>query len=252
MLRICSSLPSHRLRPGSRTGRLDLERALCHHRRTRSAASSKTAPSPSAATASSASARSAEIDARFQPKQRLDRPDAILAPGLINTHTHAAMSLFRGIADDLKLQDWLEKYIFPAEAKNVSPDFVRWGTRLALPRNAALRHHHLHRHVLLRGRGRGSRQGGRHARRARRDHHRLPGGRCENSGRRPGLHRAVPRALPQRSADRSRRRAARPLHQLRRNPQSRARPRQPVQRPADHPSLGDQEARTTTRSPRAI
>jgi 5-methylthioadenosine/S-adenosylhomocysteine deaminase len=72
----------------------------------------------------------AEIDARFQPKQRLDRPEAILAPGLINTHTHAAMSLFRGIADDLKLQDWLEKFIFPAEAKNVSPEFVRWGTRL--------------------------------------------------------------------------------------------------------------------------
>ena len=72
----------------------------------------------------------AEIDARYQPKERLDRPDAILAPGLINTHTHAAMSLFRGIADDLKLQDWLEKYIFPAEAKNVTADFVRWGTRL--------------------------------------------------------------------------------------------------------------------------
>jgi 5-methylthioadenosine/S-adenosylhomocysteine deaminase len=72
----------------------------------------------------------AEIDARFQSKQRLDRPDAILAPGLINTHTHAAMSLFRGIADDLKLQDWLNRFIFPAEAKNVSPEFVRWGTRL--------------------------------------------------------------------------------------------------------------------------
>ncbi len=72
----------------------------------------------------------AEIDAKFQAKHRLDRPDAILAPGLINTHTHAAMSLFRGIADDKKLQDWLEKYIFPAEAKNVTPDFVRWGTRL--------------------------------------------------------------------------------------------------------------------------
>ena len=72
----------------------------------------------------------AAIDARFQANERLDRPDAILAPGLINTHTHAAMSLFRGIADDLKLQDWLEKYIFPAEAKNVSPEFVRWGTRL--------------------------------------------------------------------------------------------------------------------------
>src|ERR1039457_5833162 len=72
----------------------------------------------------------AEIDAKYQAKQRVDRPDAILAPGLINTHTHAAMSLFRGIADDLRLQDWLEKYIFPAEAKNVSAEFVRWGTRL--------------------------------------------------------------------------------------------------------------------------
>ena len=72
----------------------------------------------------------AEIDARFEARQRLDRPDAILAPGLIDTHTHAAMTLFRGIADDLKLQDWLQKFIFPAEAKNVSADFVRWGTRL--------------------------------------------------------------------------------------------------------------------------
>jgi 5-methylthioadenosine/S-adenosylhomocysteine deaminase len=73
----------------------------------------------------------AEIDHQFQPRQRLDRPAALIMPGLINTHTHAAMSLFRGIADDLKLQDWLEKYIFPAEAKNVTPDFVLWGTRLA-------------------------------------------------------------------------------------------------------------------------
>src|SRR6266851_9126 len=73
----------------------------------------------------------AAIDQAYQPAQRLDRPGAIITPGLINTHTHAAMSLFRGIADDLRLQDWLEKYIFPAEAKNVSPEFVRWGTRLA-------------------------------------------------------------------------------------------------------------------------
>ncbi|MDQ6663474.1 MAG: amidohydrolase family protein [Acidobacteriota bacterium] len=72
-----------------------------------------------------------EIDARFQPKQRIDDPNALLAPGLIDTHTHAAMSLLRGIADDLNLQDWLQKFIFPAEARNVSPDFVRWGTKLA-------------------------------------------------------------------------------------------------------------------------
>ena len=71
-----------------------------------------------------------DIDRAWQPKRRIDRPNAILTPGLINTHTHAAMSLFRGIADDLKLQDWLNNYIFPAEAKNVNPDFVRWGTRL--------------------------------------------------------------------------------------------------------------------------
>jgi len=73
----------------------------------------------------------ADIEKQFQASHRLDRPEALLMPGLINTHTHATMSLLRGLADDLKLQDWLEKYIFPAEAKNVTPDFVLWGTRLA-------------------------------------------------------------------------------------------------------------------------
>jgi 5-methylthioadenosine/S-adenosylhomocysteine deaminase len=65
-------------------------------------------------------------------KPRLHRPDAILAPGLINTHTHAPMTLLRGIADDLRLQEWLERYIFPAEGRNVSPEFVRVGTDLAV------------------------------------------------------------------------------------------------------------------------
>ncbi|MFL6351325.1 MAG: amidohydrolase family protein [Bryobacteraceae bacterium] len=72
-----------------------------------------------------------EIARRYQAKQTLDKPDALLAPGLIDTHTHAPMSLFRAIADDMRLEDWLTKFIFPAESKNVSPDFVRWGTRLA-------------------------------------------------------------------------------------------------------------------------
>jgi 5-methylthioadenosine/S-adenosylhomocysteine deaminase len=72
-----------------------------------------------------------EIERRFQARNRVDAPNAVLMPGLVNTHAHAAMSLFRGLADDLKLQDWLEKHIFPAEAKYVNPDFVRWGTRLA-------------------------------------------------------------------------------------------------------------------------
>jgi 5-methylthioadenosine/S-adenosylhomocysteine deaminase len=73
-----------------------------------------------------------EIQRKYSARNLMDQPNAILSPGLINTHTHAAMSLFRGIADDLKLQDWLEKFIFPAEAKNVDRDFVRWGTRLGL------------------------------------------------------------------------------------------------------------------------
>jgi 5-methylthioadenosine/S-adenosylhomocysteine deaminase len=73
----------------------------------------------------------ADIDRAYTPKQRLDRSNSVLLPGLINTHTHAPMSLLRGIADDLRLQEWLEKYIFPAEARNVSRDFVLWGTRLA-------------------------------------------------------------------------------------------------------------------------
>ncbi|HWQ55224.1 MAG TPA: amidohydrolase family protein [Bryobacteraceae bacterium] len=73
----------------------------------------------------------AEIDRRFEAKQRLDRGEALIAPGFVNTHAHAPMSLFRGLADDLPLQEWLEKYIFPAESKNVNAEFVRWGTRLA-------------------------------------------------------------------------------------------------------------------------
>ena len=72
-----------------------------------------------------------DIARRFQAKHTLDKPDAILAPGFIDTHTHAPMSLFRAIADDMRLDDWLTNFIFPAESKNVTPDFVRWGTRLA-------------------------------------------------------------------------------------------------------------------------
>ncbi|MEN6532781.1 MAG: amidohydrolase [Bryobacteraceae bacterium] len=73
----------------------------------------------------------AELNARFRPKSRVNMPNGLIAPGLVNTHTHVPMSLFRGVADDMPLRKWLEKYIFPVEAKNLNPDFVRWGTRLA-------------------------------------------------------------------------------------------------------------------------
>ena len=71
------------------------------------------------------------IAARFRGRETVDAAGAVIMPGLINTHTHAPMVLFRGLADDLALMDWLQKYIFPAEAKTVSPEFVRAGTRLA-------------------------------------------------------------------------------------------------------------------------
>src|SRR5687768_4890471 len=73
----------------------------------------------------------ANIAARFKAADTIDATGRVVMPGLINTHTHAAMVMYRGLGNDLALMDWLQKYIFPAEAKTVSPDFVRIGTRLA-------------------------------------------------------------------------------------------------------------------------
>jgi 5-methylthioadenosine/S-adenosylhomocysteine deaminase len=72
-----------------------------------------------------------QIASRYESSETVDAHDEIVLPGLINTHTHAPMVMFRGLADDLALMEWLQKYIFPAEAKTVSPAFVRTGTRLA-------------------------------------------------------------------------------------------------------------------------
>ena len=74
----------------------------------------------------------AAIQQQFRGRETIDASGQVVLPGLINTHTHAPMVLFRGLADDLALMEWLTKYIFPAEAKTVSPEFVRAGTRLAL------------------------------------------------------------------------------------------------------------------------
>jgi len=72
-----------------------------------------------------------EIGRQFRGAETIDAAGQVIAPGLVNTHTHAPMVLYRGLADDLALMEWLQKYIFPAEAKTVSPEFVRAGTRLA-------------------------------------------------------------------------------------------------------------------------
>ena len=72
-----------------------------------------------------------DIEARYAGARTIDAQDSLVLPGFINGHTHVPMTLFRGIHDDVTLSDWLYKYIFPAEAKNVNEEFVRWGTRLA-------------------------------------------------------------------------------------------------------------------------
>ncbi|MCL6512626.1 MAG: amidohydrolase [Anaerolineae bacterium] len=73
----------------------------------------------------------AELEHRYPAARRLEARGRLLLPGLINAHTHAPMTLLRGLADDRALQDWLENYIFPAEARHVNEEFVLWGTRLA-------------------------------------------------------------------------------------------------------------------------
>jgi 5-methylthioadenosine/S-adenosylhomocysteine deaminase len=72
-----------------------------------------------------------EVEASYQADRVLDYPNGLILPGLINAHTHAAMALFRGLADDLPLEDWLNSHIFPAE-RHLDRQFVYWGTKLAV------------------------------------------------------------------------------------------------------------------------
>lgn len=73
-----------------------------------------------------------EASRKFKPGQQVNLPDHVILPGLINSHGHAAMTLFRGLADDCPLHEWLNDHIWPAEARWVSADFVRDGAELAV------------------------------------------------------------------------------------------------------------------------
>ena len=74
---------------------------------------------------------SAQVHDKYQATENITLDEHVLMPGFVNLHTHAAMSLMRGLADDVALMPWLEKHIWPAEAKLVSPSFARDGTLLA-------------------------------------------------------------------------------------------------------------------------
>jgi len=73
----------------------------------------------------------ADIGSQYRGRRVIDAAGHVVMPGLVNAHTHAAMTCFRGIADDLELMEWLNKYIFPAEAKNVDAELAYWGSLLA-------------------------------------------------------------------------------------------------------------------------
>jgi 5-methylthioadenosine/S-adenosylhomocysteine deaminase len=72
-----------------------------------------------------------QIAKQYCAKQTIFAQDSLIMPGFVNSHTHAAMTCFRGIADDLDLMDWLNNYIFPAEARNVNKELAYWGSLLA-------------------------------------------------------------------------------------------------------------------------
>jgi 5-methylthioadenosine/S-adenosylhomocysteine deaminase len=73
-----------------------------------------------------------DLEPKAANARRIEAGGTLVMPGMINGHAHSAMSLFRGVAEDHSLNDWLQKYIFPAEVRNVTEDFVLWGTRLGV------------------------------------------------------------------------------------------------------------------------
>ena len=89
------------------------------------------------------------VERNSRAKRVINATGKVIIPGLINTHTHAAMSLFRGISDDLDLNDWLTKFIFPAEAKNVTEPFVRAGYAAGVGRDDTRRDDDVLRYVLF-------------------------------------------------------------------------------------------------------
>jgi 5-methylthioadenosine/S-adenosylhomocysteine deaminase len=71
-----------------------------------------------------------QVSARYRAARTLDASDTLVMPGLVNGHTHLPMTMFRGLADDLPLDTWLQQYIWPSEREFLSPEHVRWGTLL--------------------------------------------------------------------------------------------------------------------------
>src|SRR5690606_20158440 len=72
-----------------------------------------------------------ELCPKYNAKKVINAENSLVMPGFVNCHTHAAMTCFRGMADDLELMEWLNEHMFPAEARNVNPHLAYWGSLLA-------------------------------------------------------------------------------------------------------------------------
>ena len=153
--------------------------------------------------------------------RRIDADGGIVMPGLINAHTHAAMTCFRGLADDLPLMNWLDDHIFPAEAAARRRNGLQRHAA-GLRRNDPFGHHLFLRHVPLRRRGGARRERGRRAGGGRRSAVRFPLPQLRSARKRVRLRRAHDRHLATRSADHHRRRAPLPLPVRRRTCSQRA------------------------------
>ena len=204
-----------------RAGRADRHQRASWSRWTAAAACCRPARSPSTAGTSWRSTRRRRSPRPIAPTETIDAGGAVVMPGLINTHTHAPMVLYRGLADDLALMDWLQKYIFPAEAKTVTPAFVRAGTRLAaleMIRSGTTTYADMY--YFEEEIARATKAAGLRAR-ARPDHHPVPGRGREDPGGRAGAHRAVHQGVRRRRSDRAGGRAARDVYARRRHAEGR-------------------------------
>ena len=199
-------------RAGGAGGGPAARRRNASSRWTRPSAWSRTAPWRSRASGSSPSGRRASFAAASPPARTIDTTGQIVMPGLVNTHTHVPMTLFRGVADDVELWVWLTKFIWPAEAAARDAGVRDLGHAARGLGDDPDRHHHLRRHVLLRGPGGGGREAGRAARLLRGDGVGPEGAGARGRRGRPARRRGLPEEVVGRPVDRAGARAARRVH----------------------------------------
>ena len=182
-----------------------------------------------------------ELAARFAPARTIDAAGRIVMPGLVNTHTHVPMTLFRGVADDVELMVWLTEVHLAGGSPSRHARVRDVGHAPRGLGDDPHRHHHLRRHVLLRGPGGGGRESGRPARVLRGDRAGPESARARERRRGAARRGGVPEEVVGRPADPAGRRAARRLHGEPRDVAARQDACRPLQGTAHDPRGGEPE-----------